>query len=81
MSYEVPGGGSVYEDRSTHYGAQEHPYNPIQPIQHETGPIQRANYLGNVTRTYSFTPTVTGTYRQTCLIHPTKTGQTLRVRG
>jgi plastocyanin len=39
-----------------------------------------SNYLGQVDGTYSFTPTVRGTYRLTCLIHPTTMGQTLRVR-
>jgi hypothetical protein len=38
-----------------------------------------SNYLGRVEGTYSFTPTVPGTYRLTCLIHPTTMGQTLRV--
>ncbi len=33
-----------------------------------------SNYLGNTTGTYSFTPTVPGTYRLTCLIHPTTMG-------
>ena len=38
-----------------------------------------SNYLGNVTRrAYSFTPTVPGTYRLTCLIHPTTMAQTLQ---
>jgi plastocyanin len=40
-----------------------------------------SSYLGNVTGSYSFTPTVPGTYRLTCLIHPTTMGQTLRVVG
>ena len=39
-----------------------------------------SNYLGNTTGTYSFTPTVPGTYRLTCLIHPTTMGQTIRVK-
>ena len=38
-----------------------------------------SNYLGRVDGTYSFTPTVPGTYRLTCLIHPTTMGQTLKV--
>jgi hypothetical protein len=36
-------------------------------------------YLGIVRGTYSFTPTVPGTYRLTCLIHPTTMSQTVRV--
>jgi plastocyanin len=40
-----------------------------------------SSYLGNIMGTYSFTPTVPGTYRLTCLIHPTTMGQTLKVRG
>jgi plastocyanin len=39
-----------------------------------------SNYLGNVTGSYSFTPTVAGTYRLTCLIHPTTMAQTLVVK-
>ena len=39
-----------------------------------------SNYLGNVTGSYSFTPTVPGTYRLTCLIHPTTMAQTLVVK-
>jgi plastocyanin len=39
-----------------------------------------SNYLGQVDGEYSFTPTVPGTYRLTCLIHPTTMGQTLKVR-
>ena len=39
-----------------------------------------SNYLGNTTGTYSFTPTVPGTYRLTCLIHPTTMAQTLVVK-
>ncbi|HET6550643.1 MAG TPA: hypothetical protein VFG79_19415 [Solirubrobacter sp.] len=39
-----------------------------------------SNYLGNTRGEYSFTPTVPGTYRLTCLIHPTTMGQTVRVR-
>jgi plastocyanin len=38
-----------------------------------------SNYLGNVAGSYSFTPTVPGTYRLTCLIHPTTMAQTLKV--
>ena len=39
-----------------------------------------SNYLGNVRGSYSFTPTVPGTYRLTCLIHPTTMAQTLVVK-
>ena len=35
-----------------------------------------SNYLGNTSGSYSFTPTVPGTYRLTCLIHPTTMAQT-----
>ncbi len=38
-----------------------------------------SNYLGQFGGTYSFTPTVPGTYRLTCLIHPTTMSETLRV--
>jgi hypothetical protein len=38
-----------------------------------------SRYLGRTSGTYSFTPTVPGTYRLTCLIHPTTMGQTLVV--
>ena len=38
-----------------------------------------SNYLGQASGEYSFAPTVPGTYRLTCLIHPTTMGQTLRV--
>ena len=38
-----------------------------------------SNYLGQIDGSYSFTPTVAGTYRLTCLIHPTTMGQTLKV--
>ncbi len=38
-----------------------------------------SNYLGQAAGEYSFTPTVPGTYRLTCLIHPTTMGQTLKV--
>ena len=37
-----------------------------------------SNYLGNVGGAYSFTPTVPGTYRLTCLIHPTTMSQTVK---
>jgi plastocyanin len=40
-----------------------------------------SSYLGNVRGSYSFTPSVPGVYRLTCLIHPTTMGQTLRVVG
>jgi hypothetical protein len=36
-------------------------------------------YVGRTRGTYSFTPTVPGTYRLTCLIHPTTMAQTLQV--
>ena len=39
-----------------------------------------SNYLGNTSGQYSFTPTVPGTYRLTCLIHPTTMAQTLVVK-
>ena len=39
-----------------------------------------SNYIGNVSGDYSFTPTVPGTYRLTCLIHPTTMSQTVRVK-
>jgi plastocyanin len=38
-----------------------------------------SNYLGTVRGTYSFTPSVPGVYRLTCLIHPTTMSQTMRV--
>ena len=38
-----------------------------------------SNYLGNVAGSYSFTPSVPGTYRLTCLIHPTTMSQTVKV--
>jgi plastocyanin len=38
-----------------------------------------SNYLGQFGGTYSFTPTVPGTYRLTCLIHPTTMSQTVKV--
>jgi plastocyanin len=37
-------------------------------------------YWGRRRGNYSFTPTVPGTYRMTCLVHPTTMGQTLVVR-
>jgi plastocyanin len=40
-----------------------------------------SSYLGNVSGRYSFTPSVAGTYRLTCLIHPTTMSQTVRVAG
>jgi len=39
-----------------------------------------SSYLGTASGTYSFTPSVPGTYRLTCLIHPTTMSQTLEVR-
>ena len=39
-----------------------------------------SNYLGVTRGSYSFTPTVAGTYKLTCLIHPTTMSQTVRVR-
>jgi hypothetical protein len=39
-----------------------------------------SRYLGRAEGTYSYTPKVKGTYRLTCLIHPTQMGQTLVVR-
>lgn len=39
-----------------------------------------SRYLGRAEGTYSYTPRVKGTYRLTCLIHPTQMGQTLEVR-
>jgi plastocyanin len=38
-----------------------------------------SNYLGSTSGSYSFTPSVPGTYRLTCLIHPTTMAQTLKV--
>ena len=38
-----------------------------------------SNYLGVTRGSYSFTPTVPGTYRLTCLIHPTTMSQTVKV--
>jgi plastocyanin len=38
-----------------------------------------SSYLGQFGGRYSFTPTVPGTYRLTCLIHPTTMAQTVRV--
>jgi hypothetical protein len=37
-------------------------------------------YNGQRSGSYSFTPRVRGTYRLTCLVHPTKMGQTLEVQ-
>jgi hypothetical protein len=37
-------------------------------------------YAGNTSGEFSFTPTVKGTYRLTCLIHPTTMGQTVVVK-
>jgi hypothetical protein len=37
-------------------------------------------YSGQVRGEFKFTPTVPGTYRLTCLVHPTTMGQTLKVR-
>jgi hypothetical protein len=37
-------------------------------------------YWGRRSGTYRFTPTVRGTYRMTCLVHPTTMGQTVEVR-
>ena len=37
-------------------------------------------YAGNTTGEFQFTPTVKGTYRLTCLIHPTTMGQTVVVK-
>jgi plastocyanin len=37
-------------------------------------------YSGRTQGTYTFTPRRRGTYRLTCLIHPTRMGQTLVVR-
>jgi hypothetical protein len=37
-------------------------------------------YWGQTRGTYRFTPPVPGTYRLTCLVHPTRMGQTLVVR-
>jgi plastocyanin len=39
-----------------------------------------STYWGQRRGTYSFTPKVRGTYRLTCLVHPTTMGQTLEVR-
>jgi plastocyanin len=39
-----------------------------------------SNYLGVTRGSYSFTPSVPGTYRLTCLIHPTTMAQTLVVK-
>ena len=37
-----------------------------------------SNYLGVTRGSYSFTPTVPGTYKLTCLIHPTTMSQTVQ---
>jgi hypothetical protein len=37
-------------------------------------------YTGRTRGTYSFRPRVKGTYRLTCLVHPTTMGQTVKVR-
>ena len=37
-------------------------------------------YLGRTTGSYSVTPTVKGTYRLVCLVHPTTMAQTLQVK-
>ena len=39
-----------------------------------------SNYSGQESGSYSFTPTVPGTYRLTCLVHPTTMGQTIVVQ-
>ena len=39
-----------------------------------------SKYLGRVDGTYSYTPQVKGTYRLTCLVHPTTMAQTLQVK-
>jgi hypothetical protein len=39
-----------------------------------------SRYTGQTSGSYSFTPSVPGTYRLTCLVHPTTMGQTLVVR-
>jgi plastocyanin len=39
-----------------------------------------SNYLGVTRGSYSFTPTVPGTYKLTCLIHPTTMSQTVKVK-
>ena len=45
------------------------------------GPIGfSSKYTGQTGGTYTFTPRRRGTYRLTCLIHPTRMGQTLVVR-
>jgi plastocyanin len=37
-------------------------------------------YTGSRRGSYSYTPRVKGTYRLTCLVHPTTMGQTVEVR-
>jgi len=45
------------------------------------GPVGFSSiYWGQNTGTYSFTPKRRGTYRLTCLVHPTRMGQTLVVK-
>jgi plastocyanin len=39
-----------------------------------------SNYLGSVGGSYAFTPTVPGTYRLTCLVHPTTMAETVKVK-
>lgn len=39
-----------------------------------------SRYTGQTAGSYSYTPSVPGTYRLTCLVHPTTMGQTLEVR-
>ena len=39
-----------------------------------------SSYLGVTRGSYSFTPTVPGTYKLTCLIHPTTMSQTVKVK-
>ena len=39
-----------------------------------------SRYLGQSAGTYKYTPRVKGTYKLTCLIHPTSMGQTVEVR-
>jgi plastocyanin len=36
-------------------------------------------YSGLTSGSFTFTPTVPGTYRLTCLVHPTTMGQTIKV--
>jgi hypothetical protein len=39
-----------------------------------------SHYMGQVGGTYSFTPTVRGSYRLVCMVHPTTMAQTLEVK-